>query len=71
MENPREGIKNHDLSKNKTFLLDLACIMYGEKDQFTMRLHFSPTNSLLSSQNIWLVSWVLALEVQLHVPFIL
>ena len=63
VENPREGIKNHDLSKNKTFLLSLACIMYGERDHFTMRLPFSPTNLLLLSQNIWLVSWVLALEV--------
>ena len=27
MENPREEIKNHDLSKNITFLLSSACIM--------------------------------------------
>ena len=31
MKNPREGIKNHDLSKYTTFLLDSACIMYGKE----------------------------------------
>ena len=31
MENPREWIKNHDLSKNTTFLLGSACIMYGKE----------------------------------------
>ena len=32
MENPREGIKNHGLSKNITFLLGPACIMYKKEN---------------------------------------
>ena len=31
-ENPREGIKNHGLSKNVTFLLGLARIMYQKEN---------------------------------------
>ena len=31
MENPREGIKNHDFSKNITFLLDSTYIMYEKE----------------------------------------
>ena len=31
VKNPREGIKNHDLSKNITFLLGSACIMYEKE----------------------------------------
>ena len=56
MENPKECIKNHDLSKNTTFLLSSACIMYGKEINFTIKLPFSLINSLLSSQNIWLGS---------------
>ena len=32
VENPREGIKNHGLSKNITFLLGLARIMYKKEN---------------------------------------
>jgi len=30
-ENPREGIKNHGLSKNIAFLLDSVCTMYQKE----------------------------------------
>ena len=49
VKNTREWIKNHDLSKYTTFLLSLACITYGKEISFTMKLPFSPINSLLSS----------------------
>ena len=31
VENPKEGIKNHSLSKNVTFSLSSACIMYQKE----------------------------------------
>ena len=52
VENPREGIKNHDFSKNTTFLPGLASIMYQKEISLQWSCLFLPTNSLLSSQNI-------------------
>ena len=70
MEKPREGMKNHGLSKNVKFLLCLDCIMC-EKRFLTTRLFLSPTNSLLSFLNLSLGSWVITLQIQLNVPFII
>ena len=68
MENPREGIKNHDLSKNKTFLLGLACIMYGKEISLQLScLSLLPTLYF----HLKIYGWVLALIAQLHVPLIL
>ena len=44
VENPKEGIKNHDLSKNTTFLLSLACIMRWKEISLRWRCLFLPTN---------------------------
>ena len=56
VENPREGIKNHGLSKNITFLLSLAYIMY-EKEISLQCLSFLPTLHF----HLKISTWVLAL----------
>ena len=51
VENPREGIKNHSLSKNRMFLLFSNCIMYVKRSLLYNKgvLASYHLNSLLSS----------------------
>ena len=67
-ENPREGIKKPRFEQKHSILARLSLYYVSEGDQFTTKLHFFPTNSPLSSQNIWLGSYPRS---SLHVPFIL
>ena len=51
VENPREGIKNHGLSKNQMFLPYSDCIMHEKRSHLYIKgvLGFYHTNFLLSS----------------------
>ena len=69
VEKPREGIKKPWFEQEHNILAQLSSYYVSKREQFTIKLHFFPTNSPLSSSKI--SGWVLALAVQLHVPFIL
>ena len=67
VENPKEGIKNQGSSKKVTFLLGYACIMCEKISLQLGCLSFLPTLHF----HLKIFGWVLALEVHLHVSFIL
>ena len=54
--NPREGIKKPRFEQECNILARLNLYYVLEGEQFTIKLPFFPTNSPLSSQNIWLGS---------------
>ena len=55
-EKPQRRDKKPQCEQVHNILARLSLYYVWERDQFTMKLSFSPTNSLLSSQNIQLGS---------------
>ena len=56
VENPKEGIKKPQFEQERNILARLSLYYVSKGDQFTIKFPFFPTNSPLSSQNIWLGS---------------
>ena len=65
---PQRRDKKPQFKQECNILARLSSYYVTEKEQFTIKLPFFPTNSPLSSPKI--SGWVFALEVELHIPFI-